>query len=133
MRIAGASWISALLSLTAACSSMKIDTVSPTDPDLAKRIATSDNDRQKVRVIFHAGGSESLLNPRVEGDKVCGETFVRGGNGVMNTECFEISSLRAITVTSQQFDVGPGATVATTLGICVVLLPLCMANSIPGQ
>lgn len=122
-----------MLLLVGACTSFKTDAISPTDPQLAKRIAASDSDRGRIDLIFKEGGSKDVFNPKVVGDQVCGETLIVGGQGVMKAECFPVSSIRFINVTSEQYDPSAGLLIGQTLGVCIVLLPLCYANSAPGQ
>lgn len=123
----------ALLPLAAACTSFKTDAVSPTDPHLANKIAASDSDRGRIDLIFKAGGSKDVFNPKVVDGQVCGETTIVGGQGATKAECFPISSIRFVNVTSEQYDPSSGLLIGQTLGVCIVLLPLCYANSVPGQ
>jgi hypothetical protein len=123
--------LAAVLLLLGACTSIKMDAISPTDPQLAKRISTSNSDR--IGLIFKEGGHESVFMAKVVDDQVCGETIIVGGQGAMKAECFPISSIRFINVTSGQYDPSSGLLIGQTLGICILLLPLCYANSIPGQ
>ena len=125
--------LAALLMLVGACTSLKTDAVLPTDPQLANKIAASDRDRGRIELFFKEGGSKAVFTPKVADDQVCGETIIVGGQGAMKAECFPISSIRSIDVTSEQYDPSTGLLVGQTLGFCIVLLPLCYANSVPGQ